>query len=366
MKILLLIPGLGAGGTERKVVTLANKWAEEHDVTLLLYNQEEPFYRLSGRVKMKTVNAMPLKSGRLARALSIPYVICKRYRRTYVEIKDNHYDFILSFLLHSNIHAALISRRLRNEKILITENSDPYRYSGYRKLLCNCLYKLPKAIICQNRIVKEYFEKRGFPCDLEILPNPLCLEDIPTESPQMIKKEIVTVGRLEGVKNQKMLIDAFAALAKDYPEYSLKIYGAGPLEEKLREQIRALHMDDKIKLMGKQKRVMFEVAQATAFILASNYEGFPNVLLEAMACGLPVISTDFATGIARELIRDGDNGYLVPVGNRLLLEQAIRTLLDRKDLREMGEKNKGIALQYRDDMIAPKWLETIQKVISKK
>lgn len=358
-RILLLIPALNAGGAERVMVTLANEWSKDNDVTLMVFNDGSCFYSLSDRVHVKPMNLMPAGDG-ILRILSIPSIERKRYITIKKEILTGGYDFTLSFCYTTNLMASLVASKHKEKTIIVSERNDPSEYSGKIRFLINKLYRKCSIVVCQNSMVRDYFQVRGFKNKLLVLPNPVNFADIPTERPYNIEKSIVTVGRLIDQKNHALLIDAFADISNEYPDYTLKIYGIGPLELFLKDKIKRYNLEDKIFLMGTQKRVMFEVNKSSIFVLPSNFEGFPNVLIEAMATGMPVISSDFKTGIARELINDGVNGYLFPVGDKNNLILCIRKMLQDSENHEyMGAKNRLLAEQYKDEIIADRWLKVL-------
>lgn len=360
-KILLLIPSLGAGGAEHVMVTLANEWSKENDVTFMVFDDGTSFYYLEPKVCVNGMNLMPRK-GKLVRKLSIPIIEYKRFRYIYKEIKNGKYDFILSFCWTMNVFASLVSILQKDKTLIVSERSDPTKYSKLLQILICYLYKKNLAVVCQTGIVKEYFLKRNFHNNMLILPNPVNYTDIPTERCINFKKEIVSVGRLDEAKNHKLLIEAFNEISQKYPEYSLKIYGMGKLEKELRNQIDNLGLGNKVKLMGTKKKVMYEVNSSAIFVLASNHEGFPNALIEAMAVGMPVISSRFAT-IADDLIIEGENGYLFEVGNKNSLVDALEKMLDREDeFLDFAEKNRKVAEQFRDSDVAERWLEEIDKL----
>lgn len=361
-RILLLIPALNAGGAERVMVTLANEWSKDHEITLMVFNEGNCFYHLNREVHLKAMNIMPGKRG-ILRRLTIPFIELARLNAIYSEIKKGKYDFVLSFCFTANFFASVAAFFLKREKILISERNDPYRYSGWQRRIVNLLYRKSDVVICQNKIVKDYFIKNGFKNNLIILPNPVNFTDIPTKRPDIIFPEIVTVGRLNNQKNHRLLIEAFDEIKELYQKYTLKIYGIGSLEEELKELIVERNLENRVFLMGTKKRVMFEVNKSSIFVLPSDFEGFPNVLIEAMATGMPVVSSDFNTGIANELIKSEDNGYLFEVGNREDLVIKLKKILNReKEFVMMGERNRIIAEQYRDELIAKKWIREIDKI----
>lgn len=361
-QILLLIPALNAGGAERVMVTLANEWSKDNDVTIMVFNDGKCFYELSNKVHIRAMNLMPKTKG-IKRLLSIPSIEIERLKCIYSEIKRGKYDFTLSFCYTTNMFAALSASIIKNKKIIVSERNDPYGYSKLIRFLINRLYRKCHTVVCQNQMVKDYFVAKKFKNNLVILPNPVNFSDIPDKRPTEIEKSIVTVGRLIEQKNHKLLIDAFSELVQEYPDYSLKIYGIGPLENEIQGFIEEKKLQNKVFLMGIKKRVMYEVSKSSIFVLPSNFEGFPNVLIEAMATGMPVISSDFKTGVARELILSEENGYLFNVGDKGQLIDCLRRMLERsEEFTTIGNNNKKIAKQYKDDIIAVRWLNCFRSI----
>ena len=123
------------------------------------------------------------------------------------------------------------------------------------------------------------------------------------------------MGRLVPQKNIGMLIEAFSLIEKKYPNVSVTVYGEGPEREKLENQIAILKLEKKIFLPGAKRNVLEAIRDAAIFAFPTEYEGFPNVLVEAIAMGIPIVSTDFATGVAKEIV-DENVGLVVPCGIR--------------------------------------------------
>lgn len=362
-KILFLIPTLKSGGAERVMATLANEWCKENDITFLLFDNEI-FYYIEPEVHVKYMGLMPRK-GKWNRRFSIPVVEHKRCRYIYDEIKNGQYDFVLSFCGTTNIFASIVSILQKDKKIIVSERANLASESRLMRMFAYCLYRKTKAVICQNNKTREHFVQWNFRNHLLVLPNPVNFSDIPDKRCHDFRKEIVTVGRLCKEKNHKLLIEAFSEVSNDYPEYILKIYGEGELKKELRDMIWGMGLDSKVKLMGTSKKVMEYVDQSAVFVLSSDTEGFPNALVEAMAVGMPVISSRFATGVAEELITDGENGYLFNVGDRAGLVSALRKLLAREgEFLSFADKNRKVAEQYRDSVIAARWLSDIDRICS--
>ena len=168
-----------------------------------------------------------------------------------------------------------------------------------------------------------------------------------------------------------MLIDAFYRLAADYPEYKLVILGDGELRQSLLSTAYDYNNNlkdklndtrDRIFLPGLSNDVPSEVEKARLFVLCSDTEGVPNTILEAMAVGTPVISTDCPCGGPKEIIQDGINGYLVPVRNVEALEVKIRKAIDianEDELKRISQESRKIAQNYREDAVSKEWLASL-------
>ena len=162
------------------------------------------------------------------------------------------------------------------------------------------------------------------------------------------RKEIVTVGRIDINKNQRMLIEAFAPIAEEFPEWNVALYGEGPDCDNLVKRVKELQLEKRILFKGVHDDIPQRIEDAAIFVLTSKQEGMPNALIEAMVLGLAVISTDCPCGGPRDLIQQDGNGVLIPVDNTQALTEALRRLMKDKELREeLGEK----ALQLKDRVL---------------
>lgn len=181
-----------------------------------------------------------------------------------------------------------------------------------------------------------------------------------------IANNVVTCGRLEEQKNQEMLVVAFSEVIKKYPDAHLNIYGEGGLRERLHQQIVELHLENNVFLMGKTSDVPAVLGTAQIFVLPSRYEGMPNALMEAMAVGVPCISTDCPCGGPQALLESGKNGILVPVGDTNALANAIMELLADEGQRKRYSRNaKKAAENYTQEKICNKWLSYIGAVVGR-
>ena len=224
------------------------------------------------------------------------------------------------------------------------------------------LYKKADKIVFQTNDAMNYFSedirKKGI-----IIPNPLNPIFLNSYYEGKRKKTIVSVGRLEEQKNQLMLIRAFSKISKEFNEYNLKIYGEGTLRSKLQNEIDRLELNEKVKLCGISNNIKEDIKDASLFIITSNYEGMPNALMEAMALGLPVISTDCPCGGPKFLIENKKNGILIPVGDEKVLIESIRMILNNNKFAiQIGKNALEIGEKLSPNIINQKWNDLIREV----
>ena len=282
-------------------------------------------------------------------------------------MKEYNPDIVLSFLTNTNL-LAVINNYISRKKypIIISERCDPRKRSKLLINLCNRVYPLADCIVCQSREIENYFLEKKPNAITSVIPNPVNEECINTQSINKRKNLIVSAGRLNNQKNYDLLIDAFSDIEKDYSDYYVEIYGQGPEKDRLQEKVNQLGLQERILFKGVKTNVMKHISDAKLYIMSSDFEGFPNALVEAMASGLPVISTDFPTGVARELIRDEENGYVIPVGDRKKLSQAMVKIISNEEIqKKMSTNNVKLREQLNVNNIVSKWnklfMETIMK-----
>lgn len=174
---------------------------------------------------------------------------------------------------------------------------------------------------------------------------------------------VVSAGRLEHSKGFDILIDSWRGVADRHPEWRLDIYGEGSERGALQEQIRRLGLDGVVTLRGFSTTLMNELADASIFALASRSEGYGMVLVEAMACGVPVVSTDAPHG-PRQIIDQGVDGLLVPNTDVRALTQALNTMieLDPSARAAMGAAAVASAESRSYDRVAVNWMDLIAEL----
>ena len=180
-----------------------------------------------------------------------------------------------------------------------------------------------------------------------------------------IKGTVVTCGRLNEQKNHKMLIEAVEKVVQNNKDVCLHIYGDGDLKNELEQLIENKDLKGVVVLKGATTDVESVLASADIFVMSSDYEGMPNALMEALAVGVPCISTDCPCGGPRMLIKEGENGCLVPVNDSVQMANVLEKLLINQDFKyKLGEKARERALEYRPEKIFREWLDFIIGIVN--
>lgn len=171
-------------------------------------------------------------------------------------------------------------------------------------------------------------------------------------------KAVISVGRLDYQKGYDYLIDTWKRVAEKHPDWKLRIFGEGPLRNQLQKQIDQQQLSTIITLCGRASNIAEKYVEHSIYVMSSRAEGFPLALLEASACGLPLIAFDCPSGPG-EIIEDGRNGYLIPkVGDIEGMANAICKLIEEKELRqEMGAKALERADSFSVKKVSIKWME---------
>jgi glycosyltransferase involved in cell wall biosynthesis len=225
-------------------------------------------------------------------------------------------------------------------------------------------FPLRKAdgVVFQPNHAQQYFDK-SITEHSKIILNPI-KNDIYDIFYEGERKNIVTAGRLTSMKNQLMLIDAFSRIS-NLTDDNLLIYGQGNYYDILKNRINELKMDNRIFLMGNSDKLHEEIKSAKMFVLSSDLEGLPNALMEAMALGLPCISTDCQGGGARMVIENDENGFLVPVGDVDALAEKIKYLLSlsQEERDKIGKNARKSAENFKADVVCQKWESYIKELM---
>jgi GalNAc-alpha-(1->4)-GalNAc-alpha-(1->3)-diNAcBac-PP-undecaprenol alpha-1,4-N-acetyl-D-galactosaminyltransferase len=334
-RLTLAVPSLALGGAERVVAKMANYWAERGDlVTVVTLSAETcDTYALDSRVTRIPLNAMRDSEGPID---AVRHNLA-RLRALRVAIARSQPDAIISFTDRMNVLTVLACRPLGMGTV-ISERIDPSQYEIGRawSWLRRRVYSSAQSLVVQTERVRSQMRgiMRGRP--IYVIPN--AVEAPPATDPTPAGDDstgtcwIIAVGRLVPQKGFDLLIEAFSRIAERHPQWSLKILGEGPERQTLERLIDSRRLANRVVLAGWEADPTVALRQAKLFVLSSRFEGFPNALLEAMACGLPSVSFDCPSGPA-EIIRDNVDGVLVPAENVDGMAQAMERLVVDESLR---------------------------------
>lgn len=374
-KIVIVINSLESGGAERVVSNLLNLWAKEYECYLILIHNYK-FYEIDSKIKIISLDEPKELSG-FVKLLRLPILAYKLSKI----IKEYKFDNIISFLTRANYINVLSNIFIRHQTIINERGMPSIQYQAgvngkINRFLIKFLYR--KAHLCLSNAHGNMIDlKNNFNVTkLAYIHNPFNLEMIEKMSKEEIeiKKKrftFVTVGRLDKGKNHKLIIDAIKDIDVD-----LWIIGDGKLKEEIREYIELQELEDKIYILGKRQNPFSFLLKADCFIFASNHEGFPNVLVEALACGLPIISTDCQSG-PREILAPNSDvnfqlkdkvelaeyGILTPIKDMGNMKKAINMIINDENLQK-NYQNK--AKERANDFKIEEIIKEYQKVCFEK
>ena len=325
-KIVFVLPDMAGGGTERVVALLANEFVGRgYPVAILLFAGNQVAYPLDPRVEVcVTGEASGGKlSVRLKRIVNM--------RRFYKKNKDCYiFAFSVMGAVFSVVTAAGIPHRM-----LVSERNDPTKYD--KQNIRNWAYTKAEKIVAQTTDMLDCLPAK-IRDKMVVIPNPVPA-DIPAAFEGERKKQVVSVARLQPQKNQKLLIESFSDFSKMFPNYELHIFGVGELEAELRSLAEELGVAEKVVFRGFSNHIKEDIRESAMFVLSSDYEGISNSMIEALALGLPVISTDCPIGGSRAYIQDGVSGLLTGVGNRKELALAMCKVAENPAFAEKLSRN---------------------------
>ncbi len=365
LKIAFVIPRMGGGGAERVTANLANGFSEKgHDVRIITIVSDKSFYPIKKAIKIYSANISVNRKSKITALKSQIFNL----RKAFIFIKDRLLeekpDVIISFLIETDILTFFAKRYIKDAVHICSERNDPTSRNKLIQKFLKYIYRKSDLLVCQSQNVANYYDCVDDNKKV-IISNPINSQNLPPYYEGVRRKVIVSVGRLDIQKNHSLLIDSYTDVKQLFPEYKLEIYGKGYMQPELQKKIDDYRLSGYISLMGSHKNVLEKINDASLFVMSSDYEGFPNALLEAMCLGLPVICTDFSTGVAKELIKP-ENGFIVPVKNRNLMTEAINKVLSSSELRlSMGNNNRKLVKYFDSEVILNQWMEHIEKVYYK-
>lgn len=379
MKLGILIYSLAGGGAERVVSYLTSYCIENNiELNLILMNDTIQ-YSIPSEVEIFYIEKSKSNESGYKKALKIPFLAYK-YSRLIKKLKITH---SLSFLTRPSFINVLASKLTSYKfKVIINERSFPslqYSYisfqSTFNKTLIRILYKKSDIVISNSygnaKDLVNNFEVPSI--KMKVIHNPIDLEIIKTIEPNNSffdanKFNIITTGRLDTGKNHELLIRAIHQ--SQNPLLRLYIFGVGDLQEELEALINMLDLKNQVSFLGFNPNPYSYLKAAELFIFGSNHEGFPNVLLEAMACGLPILTTNCQSGpseimelkTTRDDLMITDYGILVPIKNIDLMAKGISYFVENRAYAETCKANSKRRIKdFEKNSILKKYINLITK-----
>ncbi len=351
-KVLFYIDSMQKGGANRVMANLVDFFSKKNFNVILVNDifsdKDIPEYEVNSSAKRIILDV----SGSNAIISNF-----KRIRKLRKVIYEENPDCILSFMGPPNIRMLLSSMFIPCRKVVSVRN-DPNREYGkniIKKIITNCIFLLADGCVFQTEDASKYFVK-SIRKKSTIIVNPV--NEIFFNTPSSdIRKNVVTVGRLFPQKNHKLLIKAFALFSEKNADENLIIYGEGPLKSELVEYASKLGIKERVLFPGSISNVSNELCKAKVFVLSSDYEGLPNALMEAMACGTAVISTDCPAGGPNYLLKDIDAGILVPCNDADQMAKAISVLMNEEKNKYYQDQAKIKSKEFLPETVFEQWEE---------
>lgn len=334
------------GGIERVISTLTTYFVtiEDWEVTIISLYSEETKTVFSIPDNVEIVHAK-LKSN------------IKQWLRSY--FTERKFDMLLTFHPYIGFEISRIRKYFPNMHWIATEHSSPYEYTWKRKVLNLLAYHRAEKLVVLTQSAKKYYVARGI-FHTDVIPNALSFET--KKRGNYTAKKIIAVGRLEEIKGFDILIKAFAEIVSYYPEWTLNIVGSGTQEEYLQKVVAEYHLEDNICFYGASRNIKEHMLNSSFLVISSKLEGFSLVAIEALECGLPLVSFELPS------IMEITDNYKAAI---FVQQRTADTLADKMEklivspelLQNMGEEAKECANNYRISKIGKQWKNLIESLI---
>lgn len=361
-KIVFHLNCLEQGGAERVVTTLANHFAGDgYEVLIATEWTAENEFAIDERIRRVHVGLTQKQE-----ALSGRRQFFCRIRNLRAFLKKEKPDILVAFAQKAN-YRALMATVCMKLPVIVSVRTNPYlHYVTKRdKFLIPLLYPRAAGNVFQTEGAKNFFASK-IQKKSRIILNPINDKYIGRPKPAKRRNVVVQSGRLVDFKNQLMLIDAFVKVHEKHPDYKLEIYGGDSKDgtkELLEQSIAKNHAEEWVLLMGASDELEKRLEDASLFAFSSDWEGLPNALMEAMALGLPIVATDCPCGGPATLIRDGENGLLVPIKDADAMAAGILRLIEDRELAErLGDNARKIGEEANTEAICRQWKAYIEEL----
>ena len=360
-RILIAISSLRGGGAERVAAALATSWAGQgRDIRIVTLGEKSDFDYPLGHGVAHVALGLAHGSGSLRHRLLGNLRAIGAYRRG---IKRYRPDVVVGMVTATNVTIALAAFGL-GCAVIGSERASPGHdiIPPLWRVLRRVTYGMLDAVVAQTEGAADWLRRHTFARRVVVVPNPVALP-VPQSAPEIRPADVcpestrvlLGVGRLAPVKRFELLVDAFARVAGDHRDWTLVILGEGPERERLHRLVADHGLDGRVVMPGRAGNMGVWYERASLIALTSHNEGFPNVLLEAMAHGVPVVSVDCPDG-PRAIVRDGVDGVLVDPADVEAFSCALSGLLKDQPARtRMGEKAREVLSRFSEQSVLRRW-----------
>ncbi len=350
-RIVFLIHRLDAGGAQKIITYVANHYYSitGNPTYIISFVDTQRFIQPISEIKTETLGFVE-ESGHLS--------FLKAVKKLRAILIKNQIQTVCAFMPFQ-VKAAILATIGLGIKVVGSERDNPYRLSKQQLKINELFYNRCDIVVFQTDIARECFGEK-VRRKAVVIPNPYIKTTEEIDFAKKRNNHIIGVGRLRKIKGFDYLIRAFSKLHKIHSEYSLHIYGEGEEREELQQMIKHYGLEDSIILHGVVKDVFNVESDASIFVLPSRDEGIPNVMIEAMAEGIPVIAFDCMPGGPRMLLDGGKYGQLVPVGDMEgLFNSMIKYIEDKQYASDVSIAAYRSLKRFDDEIIAGKWVEVL-------
>lgn len=353
-RIALVISTMDCGGAQRIASIVANHWANTGilvTIITLADTASSSFFPLAPSVEMVNLGASHQSKSPL-------HGVAANFRRIAAirnQLRACSPDVVVSFMDTTNVLTLLASRGL-GIPVVVSERSNPgmHPIGTMWETLKRFAYPTANAVTVLTEAARNHFSP-GLQKKIYVVPNPVSSPRLDTLSTSEDKPTLLAVGRLVSGKRFDLLMKAFAAVHGEYPAWQLTILGDGDQRAPLEALAQELGIADCTQLPGTISDPTPYYMNSDIFVLTSLYEGFPNVLLEAMACGLPAVSFDCPNG-PKEILAKVPGGILVADGDVAALSKELAALMAAPERRKsLGETAKTVTKAYSPDAMMALW-----------
>lgn len=393
-RVIFVLYSLSVGGAERRAASVANYLVQHgFEVEILLLENPNVKFEVDKRIKIvylqngsesyqppenrvfvfhsRNTSLPAFYSFRLAflrvfrKQQYLAYEQLIYFIKTYANkireyIKDKKEYMVVSWMTFANISTCYALRHLKNEKIIVECTSPEAEFPAghFMNILKKRYYPYASKCICQTPDEADYYRSLKN-TKKYVIPNPIN-GNYPDRFVGIRKKAIVNFCRLEKQKNIPLSINAFELLHREYPDYQLHLFGEGSQKDNLIAYTKKLGLSESVIFFDFDVNLHSRIRDYSMFVTSSDREGMSNSMLEAMAIGLPTISTDCPAGAARMLIKNYENGIVVPMNDKQAMYQAMKYIIDHPNEAEsMSQNASTIREKLSMQRIGKMWMDAI-------